>query len=101
MGGFSGQVPFPTTDQLAKLVAQGQLRYVLLGARDGGPGGEGNSNVTAWVTKTCTVVTDSTSGVSDLYDCAPRGRPALASAKALSRGKGSAADKERTDQESP
>jgi hypothetical protein len=38
MGGFSGQVPFPTTDQLAKLVAEGQLRYVLLGARDGGPG---------------------------------------------------------------
>ena len=39
MGGFSGQVPFPTNDQLATLVADGQLRYVLLGGR-GGPGGE-------------------------------------------------------------
>jgi 4-amino-4-deoxy-L-arabinose transferase-like glycosyltransferase len=70
MGGFSGQVPFPTTDQLAKLVADGQLRYVLLGGRGGGPGGEENTDLTAWVTKTCTVVTDSTLGVSDLYDCA-------------------------------
>ena len=48
MGGFSGQVPFPTNDQLATLVADGQLRYVLLGGR-GGPGGEKNSNFTAWV----------------------------------------------------
>ncbi len=69
MGGFSGQVPFPTNDQLATLVADGQLRYVLLGGR-GGPGGEGNSNFTAWVRNTCTVVSDATSGVSDLYDCA-------------------------------
>ncbi len=69
MGGFSGQVPFPTNDQLATLVADGQLRYVLLGGR-GGPGGEGNSNFTAWVRNTCTVVSDAASGVSDLYDCA-------------------------------
>ena len=71
MGGFSGQVPFPTNDQLATLVADGQLRYVLLGGRGGGPGGEKNSNITAWVKNTCTVVSDATSGVSDLYDCAP------------------------------
>ena len=69
MDGFSGQVPFPTNDQLATLVADGQLRYVLLGGR-GGPGGEGNSTFTAWVRNTCTVVSDATSGVSDLYDCA-------------------------------
>ena len=69
MDGFSGQVPFPTNDQLATLVADGQLRYVLLGGR-GGPGGDGNSNFTAWVRNTCTVVSDATSGVSDLYDCA-------------------------------
>ena len=69
MGGFSGQVPFPTSNQLAELVAGGELRYVLLGGRGGGPGGEGNTNLTAWVMQTCTVVTDSTSGVSDLYDC--------------------------------
>jgi 4-amino-4-deoxy-L-arabinose transferase-like glycosyltransferase len=71
MGGFSGQVPFPTNDQLATLVADGQLRYVLLGGRGGGPGGEKNSNITAWVKNTCTVVSDATSGVSNLYDCAP------------------------------
>ena len=70
MGGFSGQVPFPTTDQLATLVSDGQLRYVLLGGRGGGPG-EGNSNLTTWVKNTCTVVSDATSDVSDLYDCAP------------------------------
>jgi hypothetical protein len=72
MGGFSGQVPFPTTNQLAKLVAGGELRYLLRGGRGGGPGGEGNPNVTAWVTKTCTVVTDSKLGISDLYDCRAR-----------------------------
>ncbi len=71
MGGFSGQVPFPTNSQLATLVSHGQLRYVLLGGRGGGPGGEGNANLTAWVKNTCTVVGDATSGVSDLYDCAP------------------------------
>ena len=42
MGGFSGRVPFPTTGQLATLVANGQLRYVMLGEHgDGRPGGEG------------------------------------------------------------
>jgi hypothetical protein len=68
-----GQVPraFPTNDQLATLVADGQLRYVLLGGRGGGPGGDGNSNLAVWVKNTCTVVSDATSGVSDLYDCAP------------------------------
>jgi hypothetical protein len=70
IGGFSGQVPFPTTDQLATLVADGQLRYVLLGGRGGAPGGEANTNLTVWVTKTCTLVNDSSLGVSDLYDCA-------------------------------
>ena len=67
----AGQVPFPTSDQLATLVADGQLRYVLLGGRGGGPGGKKNSNITAWVKNTCTVVSDARSGVSDLYDCAP------------------------------
>ena len=71
MGGFSGQVPFPTNSQLATLVSDGQLRYVLLGGRGGGPGREGNANLTTWVKNTCTVVSDATSGVSDLYDCAP------------------------------
>jgi hypothetical protein len=70
MGGFSGRVPFPTTSRLAELVADGQLRYVLLGARGDGPGGEGSTDTSTWVKNTCTVVTDSTLSVSDLYDCA-------------------------------
>ena len=70
MGGFSGQVPFPTNNQLATLVADGQLRYVLLDRRGEGPGEAGNSNLTTWVKNTCTVARDATSGVSDLYDCA-------------------------------
>ena len=71
MGGFSGRVPFPTTGQLATLVANGQLRYVMLGEHgDGRPGGEGSADTTIWVKNTCTVVTDSTLSVSDLYDCA-------------------------------
>jgi len=71
MGGFSGRVPFPTTGQLAKLVTDGQLRYVMLGEHgDGRPGGEGSPDTTTWVKNTCTVVTDSTLSVSDLYDCA-------------------------------
>ena len=70
MGGFSGRVPFPTTGQLAKLIADGQLRYVLLGERGGGPGGEGSTDTITWVKKTCTVVSDSTLSVSDMYDCA-------------------------------
>jgi hypothetical protein len=70
MGGFSGRVPFPTTSRLAELVADGQLRYVLLGERGDGPGGEGSSDTTTWVKNTCTVVTDSALSVSDLYDCA-------------------------------
>ena len=71
MGGFSGRVPFPTTGQLAELVADGQLRYVLLGERgDSRPGGVDSTDTTTWVKNTCTVVTDSALSVSDLYDCA-------------------------------
>jgi 4-amino-4-deoxy-L-arabinose transferase-like glycosyltransferase len=69
MGGFSGQVPFPSADQLAKLVAEGKLRYVLLGG-GGGPGRDSNSSATTWVTANCTAVSDSTVPTSGLYDCA-------------------------------
>lgn len=70
MGGFSGSVPFPSTDELAKLVSSGQLRYVLLGGQGGmgGPGG-GNAEVSSWVSEHCTAVSDSSLPVSGLYDC--------------------------------
>jgi hypothetical protein len=57
MGGFTGQVPFPTESQLAALIASGQLRYVL--------GGNG-----AWVSQNCSTV--DVSGAT-LYDCAGSG----------------------------
>ena len=44
IGGFNGQDPAPTVSQLAKLVADGELKYVLLsGSSGGGPGGGGSS----------------------------------------------------------
>jgi 4-amino-4-deoxy-L-arabinose transferase-like glycosyltransferase len=68
IGGFSGQVPFPTLAQFKSLIASGQLRYVLsvgFGGGRGGPGGAGGSDITSYVTSNCTAV----SGYSGLYDC--------------------------------
>jgi 4-amino-4-deoxy-L-arabinose transferase-like glycosyltransferase len=69
IGGFSGQVPFPTLNQFQSLIASGQLRYVLsggFGGRGGGPGGAGGTDITSYVSSNCTAV----SGYSGLYDCA-------------------------------
>jgi 4-amino-4-deoxy-L-arabinose transferase-like glycosyltransferase len=69
IGGFSGQVPFPTLSQFQSLIASGQLRYVLsaaFGGRGGGPGGAGGTDITSYVSSNCTAV----SGYSGLYDCA-------------------------------
>jgi hypothetical protein len=61
IGGFSGQVPYPTEVQLRDLVADGQLRYVLVaGGRAGG------SAVLTWVADYCGTV--QVAGTS-LYDC--------------------------------
>jgi 4-amino-4-deoxy-L-arabinose transferase-like glycosyltransferase len=72
MGGFSGSDPAPSADELAGLVAEGRLRFVLLGgmgAGRAGPGGNSAADLSAWVTANCSVVTidGSTTG---LYDCA-------------------------------
>jgi 4-amino-4-deoxy-L-arabinose transferase-like glycosyltransferase len=48
IGGFNGGDPAPTASQLAKLVADGDLSYVLIGSQGGRPGGS-SSDVTAWV----------------------------------------------------
>jgi 4-amino-4-deoxy-L-arabinose transferase-like glycosyltransferase len=70
IGGFSGQVPFPTLSQFQSLVAGGQVRYVLSSGRGGGPGGgaggRGDSTVADYVSQNCTAVGE----VSGLYDCA-------------------------------
>jgi 4-amino-4-deoxy-L-arabinose transferase-like glycosyltransferase len=77
MGGFMGSDPAPTLAQLQGYVRDGQLRYVLLGGRGGGPGGffggDGTGNVagerSAWVTAACVPV-QVPDTVATLYDCA-------------------------------
>ena len=49
IGGFSGNDPAPTVSQLADMVANGQLKYVLVGGAGGGPGGGSSSAITTWV----------------------------------------------------
>jgi 4-amino-4-deoxy-L-arabinose transferase-like glycosyltransferase len=68
IGGFSGRDPAPTVAELAKMVADGELRYVLLtgaGGR-GGPGGTGDE-LSAWVREHGTAVTDAGTGAGTLY----------------------------------
>ena len=82
MGGFSGSDPTPTLDELQTYVARGELRFVIVGGDGPGGGGFGgggfgggsaaSSDVSAWVTSSCTPVT----GVSStLYDCAGAATP--------------------------
>jgi 4-amino-4-deoxy-L-arabinose transferase-like glycosyltransferase len=72
LGGFSGDDPILTVDQLASLVQAGEVRYVLLG---GGPGGgQGSTRAIAqWVQANGTLVSAAAIGSSDgqstqLYD---------------------------------
>ena len=44
IGGFTGSDPAPTAAQLARLVADGDLSYVLIG---GGRGGDSSSDISA------------------------------------------------------
>ena len=68
IGGFNGGDPAPTLAQFQQLVAQGKVRYVLLGGGfggggfGGGPGGGGNSAITQWVTTHGTPVPASSYG---------------------------------------
>lgn len=60
IGGFNGSDPAPTVAQLAKLVAEGQLKYVLVsgGGGFGGPGGgSAQQAITNWVKAHGTKVT--------------------------------------------
>jgi 4-amino-4-deoxy-L-arabinose transferase-like glycosyltransferase len=66
IGGFNGQDPAPTVEELARMVADGELRYVLLGSRVGGPG-DGASALTAWVQEHGTLVDSSQTGGATLY----------------------------------
>ncbi|MCW3066363.1 MAG: glycosyl transferase family 39, partial [Solirubrobacterales bacterium] len=70
IGGFSGTDPAPTVSQLAAMVANGELRYVLLsgGGMGGGPGGGSSSSaLQAWVKQHGTVVTGVSTSGGTLY----------------------------------
>jgi hypothetical protein len=61
MGGFSGNVPQPTLQQVRELVARGKLRFFLLRDDEGsGPSGKSATStvneITSWVKSTCTKV---------------------------------------------
>jgi hypothetical protein len=58
MGGFSGQDPAPTAAQLAKMVRDGELKYVLLGGGGGFGDRGGSSGLTSWIQAHGTAVTD-------------------------------------------
>ncbi|MFJ2737470.1 ArnT family glycosyltransferase [Streptomyces sp. NPDC087317] len=74
LGGYSGDVPFPTEAQFRHLVASGKLRYMLLsggggrdtGALSGNRTGTGTrtgaTQITAWVRSACTPVPASAYG---------------------------------------
>jgi 4-amino-4-deoxy-L-arabinose transferase-like glycosyltransferase len=82
MGGFAGDIPVVSVDDVAALVAAGDLRYIL-GSGGGVPGGRSQNSITAWASAQCTRVQDfgtSTGGSSSrstrrvnngvlLYDC--------------------------------
>jgi 4-amino-4-deoxy-L-arabinose transferase-like glycosyltransferase len=70
IGGFSGSDAAPTTTQLAQMVKNGELRYVLLPATgDGGPGGRGATSqaLSTWVQQHGTKVTGVQTGGLTLY----------------------------------
>jgi 4-amino-4-deoxy-L-arabinose transferase-like glycosyltransferase len=75
IGGFSGSDPAPTVAQLARMVAAGQLKYVLLSSGGGGgglggggaaPGGSSQS-ISAWVKAHGTLVTGVSVSGGTLY----------------------------------
>jgi 4-amino-4-deoxy-L-arabinose transferase-like glycosyltransferase len=73
IGGFSGLTPYPTVDGIADLVAQGQLRYVLLEYRPAGTAEATDNPAIGWVLHTCHPVPRTDYGASGtdavLYDC--------------------------------
>lgn len=54
LGGFMGQDQVVTTDELAQMVQQGDLRYIYWNSSGQGSGNQ--SNISSWVASTCTAV---------------------------------------------
>ncbi len=70
MGGFSGGDPAPTAEQLAQMVSDGQVRFVMSGGPGRGPGGGPGrgpgggvaSERSAWLQASCQAVDPSAYG---------------------------------------
>ena len=54
MGGFSGQDPVVTVEDLTQIVQAGQLRFIYWDANGRGP--QANSEISTWIQATCTTV---------------------------------------------
>jgi hypothetical protein len=68
MGGFTGSDNALSLAQLQAYVASGELKYLVVGGQGGGPGGGGSSDISSWVTSSCTAVTVNGASTS-VYDC--------------------------------
>jgi hypothetical protein len=77
-GGFNGSDSVIDSDDLANLVANDEVRYVLWGG--GGPGGIGNtdSSITSYLQSSCTLVADSSLGLSASTQQSADGQPGFA-----------------------
>ncbi len=67
IGGFSGNDPAPTVSQLAAMVANGELKYVLVSSGSGGGPGGTSDALTTWVKAHGTAVTAVSAGSGTLY----------------------------------
>ncbi|MEA2305593.1 MAG: hypothetical protein QOH43_2873 [Solirubrobacteraceae bacterium] len=66
IGGFNGNDPTPTVSQLATMVADGELKYIIVGS--GGRPGGGSNAITSWVQQHGTKVTAVTLSSGTLYE---------------------------------
>ncbi len=69
IGGFNGSDPAPTVSELASMVDEGELRYVLVSnGAGGGPGGGGTQqDINSWVRSHGTAVTGVSISGATLY----------------------------------
>jgi 4-amino-4-deoxy-L-arabinose transferase-like glycosyltransferase len=76
IGGFNGTDPAPAFEAFTAMVANGELKYVVVSGQGGFGGGLGGGSqsgdaaqIRSWVEQNCTAVTDA--GTSGLYECTP------------------------------
>jgi 4-amino-4-deoxy-L-arabinose transferase-like glycosyltransferase len=82
LGGFMGRDQVVSGDDLAHMVAAGELRYIYWNRNGGngfGAGGEGQSSISTWVTNSCMAIDDfdtvtQNAGAPDGTAGAPNGR---------------------------